>query len=601
MESLRVLIAVLVTCVLLPFASSAAEDPVVEWMRSRAVRLDTVEAGNGFSDLQPLKSVVGDARIVSLGEATHGTREFFQLKHRMLEFLAAEMGFTIFSIEANMPEAYRLNEYVLTGKGDPLQLLKGMYFWTWDTQEVLEMILWMRRFNESGLGRVQFTGFDMQYPEVALEIARDFIGKADPDYGDTLREASDRALAPPLPTFGSTATSFPVSDAAGKHVRFSGYIKTQDVSGYAGLWWRADGASGVLSFANLGNRAPKETTGWDRYELEMQVPAETRSISFGVLLSGAGTAWFDEPAVQIDGEPYRKRTGLQLLFLSALPAQPYTVASGTYSIQMDGKTVRSGSPSLKIQYLGKAPTRYSTDPKVVSAAWKDVVRHMEAARAAYATRGFSAEEVEWAIQNARVVLQCMQMKANEVTRDASMAQNIKWILDNSPDAKMVVWAHNGHVTTNAEGSFEPMGAALRRMFGGEMVVLGFAFNQGSFRAIDQTSGLVNFTVPPAPARHSRRDAGGNRYPTVRARSERSWRRCRRVLAERAAPDTQHRSGLLRTERLRLLVERGHSAGVRRLALRRKHYRRTREYRRAGAVPTRAAGRPGEGFIGIRGP
>ncbi|HYN07815.1 MAG TPA: hypothetical protein VES67_10525 [Vicinamibacterales bacterium] len=79
--------------------------------------MQTPEAGRGFADLQPLKTISGDARIVSLGEATHGTREFFQLKHRILEFLATEMGFTIFSIEANMPEAYRLNDYVLTGAG----------------------------------------------------------------------------------------------------------------------------------------------------------------------------------------------------------------------------------------------------------------------------------------------------------------------------------------------------------------------------------------------------------------------------------------------------------------------------------------------------
>jgi hypothetical protein len=71
----------------------------------------------------------------------------------MLEFLATEMGFTIFSIEANMPEAYRLNDYVLNGNGDPAKLIKGMYFWTWDTQEVLDMVLWMREFNKSGKGR----------------------------------------------------------------------------------------------------------------------------------------------------------------------------------------------------------------------------------------------------------------------------------------------------------------------------------------------------------------------------------------------------------------------------------------------------------------
>src|SRR5688572_14318716 len=121
----------------IPFMFFMSAFPI-GWLRDRAIPLQTVDAGRGFADMQPLKKIIGDARIVALGEATHGTREFFQLKHRMLEFLATDMGFTIFSIEANMPEAYRLNDYVLNGIGDPGKLLKGMYFWTWDTQEVLE-------------------------------------------------------------------------------------------------------------------------------------------------------------------------------------------------------------------------------------------------------------------------------------------------------------------------------------------------------------------------------------------------------------------------------------------------------------------------------
>src|ERR1035441_5187694 len=172
--------------------------PVTEWVRGNAIRLTTTEAGHGFQDMEPLKKVVGKARIVSLGEATHGSREFFQLKHRMLEFLATEMGFTIFSIEANMPEAYRLNNYVLNGVGDPKQLLKGMYFWTWNTQEVLDMILWMRQFNLSGQGRLQFTGFDMQIGTVAAANVRSFVTQADPGYLDTLSRAL--ALAAPVQT-----------------------------------------------------------------------------------------------------------------------------------------------------------------------------------------------------------------------------------------------------------------------------------------------------------------------------------------------------------------------------------------------------------------
>ncbi|MGA7315309.1 MAG: erythromycin esterase family protein [Silvibacterium sp.] len=151
--------------------SEPGEQAFVDWARQNAIPLKTVEAGHGFEDMAPVGKIVGDARIVELGEATHGTHEFFQMKHRMVEYLATREGFTIFSIEANMPEAYRLNDFVLNGVGDPKQLLKGMYFWTWNTEEVLDMILWMREFNRSGKGRIEFTGFDMQTPTVSLDNA----------------------------------------------------------------------------------------------------------------------------------------------------------------------------------------------------------------------------------------------------------------------------------------------------------------------------------------------------------------------------------------------------------------------------------------------
>src|SRR4029077_15626620 len=99
--------------VLLRAVGAQEASAVRDWIAGHAIRLTTPEAGHGFEDMQPLKQVVGKARIVALGEATHGTHEFFQLKHRMVEFLASQMGFTIFAIEANMPEAYKLNEYVL--------------------------------------------------------------------------------------------------------------------------------------------------------------------------------------------------------------------------------------------------------------------------------------------------------------------------------------------------------------------------------------------------------------------------------------------------------------------------------------------------------
>src|SRR5262249_32481125 len=70
-----------------------------DWLQKNAIAFKTERAESGLEDLQPLKAVIGDARIVALGEGTHGTAEFFRMKHRLVEFLASEMGFTIFAIE----------------------------------------------------------------------------------------------------------------------------------------------------------------------------------------------------------------------------------------------------------------------------------------------------------------------------------------------------------------------------------------------------------------------------------------------------------------------------------------------------------------------
>lgn len=665
----RTFVLLLLTCCLIqPAAAQTNTQPAsqtnqaaVDWIKANAVRLHTPEAGSGFADMQPLKKIVGNARIVSLGEATHGSREFFQLKHRMLEFLASEMGFTIFSIEANMPEAYRLNDYVLNGNGDPAKLLKGMYFWTWDTQEVLEMIRWMREFNKSGKGRVQFTGFDMQTPTVAMEIVNDFVAKHDAAFLATLRKASAEAKAaqaPPGPPFGLATATFPIEVAAGKRIRYSGYIKTQGITRkWAGLWWRVDGKSGILAFDNMENRGATGTTDWKRYEIDLQVPKDATNINFGALHSGDGSAWFDGLSVTVDGEPYQEKTKFDFEFESSTPVGFYTAgashqvkldkkiahsgnqsllmryappppnadggavataafpadsaagkrvrlsgyiktsqvtqgfaglwlridgpsgvlafdnmaergvtgttdwqrfeielpvaaeakrvvfgalfpANGTgwfdslklevdgapypgsenvaldfeaatlvgfntpkvgndYQVQIDSEVFQAGKQSLRMKYVG-APALERVFPKVAITSWQAVVQHLQQSRSLYTKQGVADRDLEWVIQNARVVVQSIQSRTTEISRDQSMADNIKWILDQNPGAKIVLWAHNGHVAASDIVGYKPMGVSLREMFPREMVVFGFAFNQGSFQAIEQGKGLRDFTVSPAP-------------------------------------------------------------------------------------------------------
>ncbi|MDB4964536.1 MAG: uncharacterized protein JWN44_225 [Myxococcales bacterium] len=154
---------------------------VVDWLRTHAVPLKTVEPEHGFEDLAPLAASIGDARIVALGEATHGTHEFFRLKHRLLEWLVSERGFDVFGVEATMPESFDINDYVLTGRGDPQKALAGLYFWVSDTEEVLDLIRWMRHWNENPKHkRVKFYGFDMQSAPRAAKVVFDYVARVAP-------------------------------------------------------------------------------------------------------------------------------------------------------------------------------------------------------------------------------------------------------------------------------------------------------------------------------------------------------------------------------------------------------------------------------------
>ncbi len=170
---------------------------VIGWLRANAVPLETSEPEGNLDDLEPLRAMIGDARIVALGEATHGTHEFFAMKHRMLRFLVEEMGFDTFAMEANWPEADLINDFVNGVPGDPAQLLRRLGFWTWNTQEVLDLIGWMRRHNE-GPGkesRVCFRGFDIQWPHLAINHVLEYLARVDPLARDEAEGAYNALLS----------------------------------------------------------------------------------------------------------------------------------------------------------------------------------------------------------------------------------------------------------------------------------------------------------------------------------------------------------------------------------------------------------------------
>ncbi|MCC6676782.1 MAG: erythromycin esterase family protein [Phycisphaerales bacterium] len=491
-------------------AAMATADQLL-WLRDHAVKLDTVEAGNGFKDLQPLKAMIGDAQVVGLGEGTHGTREFFRAKHRLLEFLVEEMGFSIFSIEANMPEAYALNGYVMGGEGEVEKLIGGMYFWTWNTEDVRDMVEWMRAWNaeqkKAGSGRrVQFTGFDMQTERVALEVATDFLREHDRALLEQLKPGLARlkAYSPhggegSGNDFGCATGRFPVEEARGKKVRYSGWVKCEDIEdGWAGLWWRVDGPT--RKFDNMQDRGPRGTKEWQEFVIELDVPADAEDIYFGLLMPGRGRAWFDGLKIEIDGKPWESEE-FDLDFegdgpKGLLPRNPMGgPASPGYSWAYDAEAVKHGKKSFRVAHTKKDEERMTAEEAL--AITGDMVARMEAQRDRYAAEA-GAWEADWAIQNARVVDQWAGLGAGDgySHRDKCMAINARWILEQNPDAKMVIWAHNWHVRDEMPW----MGAHLRKRMGPAYVNLAFCSSKGEYWAVRQGGkglGVCTLAAPEA--------------------------------------------------------------------------------------------------------
>jgi hypothetical protein len=106
--------------------------------------------------------------------------------------------------------------------------------------------------------------------------------------------------------FGTMMQSFIPEEYIGKRVKLSGYIKTESVDGWVGLWMRVDGPKKEgekyresLAFDNMNDRKIEGTTSWKKYEIILDVDKKAINLAYGVLLSGTGQAWLDDLTFEI--------------------------------------------------------------------------------------------------------------------------------------------------------------------------------------------------------------------------------------------------------------------------------------------------------------
>ncbi|MEU5956538.1 erythromycin esterase family protein [Streptomyces sp. NPDC047525] len=166
-------------------AEPKATDPVPAIERA-AHPLRSTDPGGSTKDLRPMGRMVGDASVVGLGEATHGSHEFFTMKDRVFRYLVEEKGFTTFAQEVSWTTGLRFDAYVRGGEGDVRELVHEELAKTpWDTQEYVDLLTWMRAYNDKHPDRqVRFMGNDLNYPEIGGELfdgVEDYVRAHEPD------------------------------------------------------------------------------------------------------------------------------------------------------------------------------------------------------------------------------------------------------------------------------------------------------------------------------------------------------------------------------------------------------------------------------------
>ncbi|MGD0452285.1 MAG: erythromycin esterase family protein, partial [Solirubrobacteraceae bacterium] len=162
--------------------------PIGETAVLDALRLDAQPLHGGDGDYDALLELVGDARLVLLGEASHGTHEFYRERARITRRLIEERGFTAVAVEGDWPDADRVSRY-LQGFGDDAdaeEALRGFQrfpTWMWRNAEVLDFVGWLRAHNEQpapARRSVGFYGLDLYSLGASMEAVVAYLQEVDP-------------------------------------------------------------------------------------------------------------------------------------------------------------------------------------------------------------------------------------------------------------------------------------------------------------------------------------------------------------------------------------------------------------------------------------
>jgi erythromycin esterase len=145
-------------------------------LAAASVGLEDYSAVAGLTARTRAAALFRSARVIALGENSHGASALFRMKLDLVRFLVSEQDYRVFALEMPATEADKVNDYVLRRSSDRDLALKALNYPSWQTEEMWRVVEWLRQYNRDARNPVQFRGFDVQNPQLPLAAAARLVG-----------------------------------------------------------------------------------------------------------------------------------------------------------------------------------------------------------------------------------------------------------------------------------------------------------------------------------------------------------------------------------------------------------------------------------------
>lgn len=467
------------------------------------VPLEATEPGETAAepagDLLHLARWIGEAGVVGLGEAWHGTHTFHRLADRIFRHLVEHEGFTVFALEIDQAHAAILDGYAQGERDDLDSVLSGAW-WAqriFYDEALVELLRWMRRHNEATPGRrLHLAGFDLKQPHLAAERLAAAAEPVDPEISAGLRSLLSRALAPGA--FGIFPNAWGFTGTV--HLPLPEEVET-DLPAQVGLAIRGDGVGyGYVGFSVRAGAGRPARVRWVPVEelgptgtvhaLELEVPASADALEISAFHRGNGTVWFARPEVRLgerrlDPAGFWERVEPRPLMMPALQAMDYR-AEVVEAPSGGGRELRVAADPLLDSSLEAARTAGGRVEELLDRAGPE---------------DLSAADVAWMRQLARLVVQAVEWRTlAEPNRDVFLAENLLWLHRTAfPGERILALGHTSHT----ERVQAKMGGFLSEALGAAYRTVSLTADSGTYRYLGDVSQLTpeasleRFEIDPA--------------------------------------------------------------------------------------------------------